>query len=439
MSDYYKKTKLNDTNGKLTYAFRFENLSDAQRFTDEKLQTIAPSNQLYPLINRFTDQLEATVRQQINSYGTDWFGTRDSSWARGEITQFTDNTRLGNEINTLTDAIGRVDVIDIDQKKKIEFTEKEVGIFSFDLASLGLIRVYKFYSPYLMEYVDKNLVQSYKTDSGETIFYYVGTPYIPRHEVPFSLKKGFYYSEILKRKVEPSELEEVVPDNIDEPIKFYYPEKKEIPKHNVKREQEVDENGNKKFASTYKKCFIDIPKVKGNLPRIDLIVPVSFASGVTGDQIFWNTISILAVANKLSTSGVNYQILGFYGNETDLTKTFSFIKLKDDTEPLDMNSLAITIGDARFFRTADFKLSWAQLIDMNRQGDVYSGVGRAITDVTEIKRKYLEFLSKQTSESDQEASNNPNSKIMIPRATSNREATSSYNTVIQQISGLLTI
>lgn len=432
----YKKTRLS---GRNNIAFYFNNLQDVQRFTNENLDKVTTTDPIFEVISRYRENIVDTVTSQILSGGTNWYGTLDTSWATQDINNFLNNQQLNTDLNRLNQNFARVDVIDISQKKKLEFTEKEIGIFSFDLASLGLIRVYQYFSTLLSDYVDNNLVQSYKNNEGDLIFYYVGTPYVPRHEVPFDLKKGYYYSEILKRRVDTSELVEVVPDNPNLPIQFFYPEKQEIPRHNVDRRQKTDIDGSKKFATTYKKCFIDIPKIKGKLPRIDLIVPVSYSASTSAQEIYWNTISVLLVAKKLTDSGINFRVLGFYGNDSQPTKLYTFVNLKDENQPLDINSLAISISDARFYRIADFKYSWAALIETNRRNEVRRGVGQSIIDISDIKRKYIEFLSLQTSQSDREAANNPNSKIMFPVAFSERQAINSYNSVIDQIKGQLVI
>jgi len=432
----YKKTKLSGIDD---VAFYFENLQDVQLFTKEKLDTIPNTDRNYRIISQYTDNISAFVQERIASEGISWFGTTDSSWATSPVNTFLKSTELNSDLTRLNQSFARVDIIDIDQQKKLEFTEKEIGIFSFDLASLGLIRVYQYYSPLLSDYVDNNLVQSYKNNYGDLIFYYVGTPYIPRHEVPFSLKDGFYYSDILKRRVDTSELIEVVPDDTDLPIKFVYPEKQEIPRHNVERRQKIDGNGVKKFATTYKKCFINIPKTKGKMPRIDLIIPLNYSATITAQQIYWNTIALLLVANKLSNSGVNFRIIGSNAGRTQNRNLYTFVNLKNENQPLDINSLSIAISDSRYFRTQGIPLTFALVIDENLNSDI-TRIGKIPNNnINDIKAKYLEFLSLQTSQSDREAANNPNTKIMFPVALTEQQAIASYNTVIDQIKGRLVI
>lgn len=441
MSDYYKKVWLDSGRSTTKNAFFFNSLADLQRFGTETIDNYPTTKPNFNVIENYkTQNIQREVERYVSFRGDSWYGTTETNWANQPITQFIRSGDLDNDIQNLNQQIGRVDIIDIDQQKKLEFTEKEIGIFSFDLASLGLIRVYEYYSPLTKSLVDANLVQSYKNEKDEQIFYYIGTPFIPRHEVFFNLKEGGYYSEILGRKVETSDLEEVVPDNPDLPIQFFYPEKMEIPRHDVERRQVVDEKGNKKFASTFKKCFIHIPKVKGSLPRIDLIVPVTYASRVSAQEIYWNTLSVLSVCEKLNRSAINFRLIICIGIRNDRNQeNFIFCNLKNDNENVDRNAIATAISDARFFRTGIFKLGWSAQIDSGWERNLDSGIGRPIDDQRTIKREYLDYLSQQLDPSDLEASRNPNSKLVVQVARNEQQAIQSYQNLIDQIAGQLII
>lgn len=439
MADYYKKVFFNNRNTKS--AFFFENTDDIQRFGKETIDSYQAFEPNFSVVNRYsTTNLPTTVQRSISNSGERWYGTTDSSWAGSPITQFLRSSDLDDDLKKLNQSIAKVDITDLDQKKKIEFTEMELGIFSFDLASLGLIRVYEYYSPLLKRVVNPDLVQSFQNENGEDIFFYVGTPFVPRHIVPFDLKQGCYFSPILGRKVESSELEEVVPDSETQAIEFYYPEQVEIPKHNVERKQVVDEDGNKKFASTYKKCFINMPKVKGKTPRIDLIVPVTYASRINSEQIYWNTASLLSICEKLNNSGINFRVIMCIAIRNDRKKeNFIFCNLKNDNENIDRNAISIAVSDARFFRTAIFQVGLSAQIESGWKTEIDSSIGFPITDQSEIKSAYIQYLSKQTDPSDIESSLMLQSKLVLSTALSEQEAIRSYQNIIQQVEGLITI
>jgi hypothetical protein len=65
-----------------------------------------------------------------------------------------------------------------------------------------------------------------------------------------------------------------------------------------------------------------------------------------------------------------------------------------------------------------------------------SSIGRPITGTQEIKRAYLDLLSKSPNPEDRAAAERPNSKIVLPLALSERDAQNAYNSIINQIVNL---
>ena len=90
----------------------------------------------------------------------------------------------------------------------------------------------------------------------------------------------------------------------------------------------------------------------------------------------------------------------------------------------------------RYFRIEGFMLDWATQYDSGFERDMNSGVAGTITDRTEIKNAYVEFLSLSNSESDKKSATLLDSKIVLPTANNEATALSSYNTVITEISNL---
>jgi hypothetical protein len=261
-----------------------------------------------------------------------WFGTTDLNLITGPISTYLFNNQLESFLNTFRNQTVNLDVVDIDQQKSIKFTEKEIGIFSFDLASLGLIRVFEYYSPLLERIVSPNFIKSRKGADGKLVFYHIFVPAVPAHKVEYDIKKGGYYSKILKRIVSKSELSEVVTDT---DIYFEFPERKEVPQHDVERRQQVDEKGVKKFSSTFKKSFIYIPQIEKPLPRIDIIATASYNAGVDAKtQMIYSSMAAIAVAEKLSKSGVNYRIIAAYPVQTSgggtKKQVYTFVTLKKE-------------------------------------------------------------------------------------------------------------
>jgi hypothetical protein len=425
---YYKREQLS-ANGT---AFMFDSLQSYNRFIDDTERT-ATGNAL----RKFREiNSPSFIRDNIQQ-GISWFGTTDPNLVSGNLDSYLFNNELQTFLDTFRNSTVNVDVVDIDQQKAIRFTEKEIGIFSFDLASLGLIRVFEYYSPLLKRIVSPNLVISQKNEQGQLIFYHIYMPYIPKHKVEYDVNKGGYYSNILKRVVTKDSLIEVV---TGKDIYLAYPETPEIPQHVVDQRQQVDENGRKKFSSTFKRSFIEIPKVDKNLPRIDIIVAASYSSGVNAQtQMIYSSMAAIAIAEKLSKSGVNYRIIASYPVKTSgwgtSKKVFPYVVVKKEGEPFDKNKIAILLSDARQFRYRQFKGFLATQFDAGYDVNIDpDGIGSPIYNDTEVKDAYMDYLRKQDNPEDKKAAENPRSKIVFNGALSQQDAINQYNRVIQEIS-----
>lgn len=428
---YYKRLKLR---GNRT-AFMFNNLDDYNKFIED-VDKVAVGNARYGL-----DRINESdyVERRISVKGERWYGTQDASLVQNNLTSYLFNSQLQSFLDSFRNQSINVDIIDLDQQKAIKFTEREIGIFSFDLASLGLIRVFEYYSPLLERVVSPNNVISEKNQEGKLIFYHVYMPYVPMHKVEYDLKMGGYYSKILKRVVAKSDLIEVV---TEDDVYLAFPERQEIPLHVVEQRQQLDEQGRKKFSSTFKKSFIYIPQVEKSLPRVDIIVAASYADGVNAQtQMIYSSMAAIAIAEKLSKSGVNYRIIASYPVETSgsgtRNKVFTFVTIKKEGEPLDKNKMAILLSDARQFRYQQFKGFLAAQFDAGYDSNIDpTSIGYAITSDTDVKAAYLEYLSKQDNPEDRAAAANERSKIVFNGALSEQQAIDQYNRIIREISNL---
>lgn len=428
---YYKRLKLR---GDRT-AFMFNNLDDYNKFIED-VDKVAVGNARYGL-----DRINEPdyVERRIRGGGEQWYGTNDASLVQNNLTSYLFNSQLQSFLDSFRNQSINVDVIDLDQQKAIKFTEREIGIFSFDLASLGLIRVFEYYSPLLERVVSPNNVISEKNQEGKLIFYHVYMPYVPMHKVEYDLKMGGYYSKILKRVVTKSDLIEVVTEN---DVYLAFPERQEIPLHVVEQRQQLDEQGRKKFSSTFKKSFIYIPQVEKSLPRVDIIVAASYASSVNAQtQMIYSSMAAIAIAEKLSKSGVNYRIIASYPIETSGSgtryKVYSFVTIKKEGEPLDKNKMAILLSDARQFRYQQFKGFLATQFDAGYDSNIDpTSIGYPITSDTDVKAAYMEYLNKQDNPEDRAAAANERSKIVFNGALSEQQAIDQYNRIIREISNL---
>jgi len=428
---YYDKKVLNP---KKTIYY-FDGLMDYLKFTKDtepKLNGNAENGW-----NRLKG--EQNVRRNATN---SWYGTTDVQKIIGEKKSFLFNNELDRFLQAIVKSAIRTDVTDIEQKKKLEFTEKELGIFSFDLASLGLVRVNEYYSPLLKKIVESDYIRSYVASDGKLVFYHIKVDAVKRHYIEYSGKEKGYYSNVLKRLVPVSDLtQEVVDDN----ILFVYEETFEIPQHDVEVRQKRNEEGGLKYATTWKKSFMYIPKTLNTLPRIDLIIASSYGGSVNAtNAMIWNTMAGLAVAQKLSQSNINYRIIAAYtdratGGSRD-KEVYTFVKIKDENQPLNPNMMATLLSDGRFFRYETFLGSFATMWDAGYDNDIRpSDISATINDTEadpKIRNAYIEYLKTNKGYGDRLAAQNFESKIVFRQALTERDAVNEYNRVIDKIAKL---
>ena len=362
-----------------------------------------------------------------------WYGTTNANEVKGDLNEFLFIDDLNRFLDDFRNSTVNFDSVDIDQKKKIVFTSQEIGIFSFDLASVGLVRVYEYYSPLLQKIVNPNFVRSYKGDDGSIIFYHLEVKEIPAHKVE---KNGnSFYSELLKREVDASK---VYVDDSSGKIEFYYPTIEAIPQHDLQRKQQLSKDGKPKFASTFKKSFIHIPKINNRLPRIDLIISSAYSYQINArTQMLWSSMAAITIAEKLSKSGVDFRIFAAYAKELDNKKElYTFVKLKDTFEPLNINGLAIMTSDARMYRYKLFKGTITAAFDAGYGNNLPNAVSYPLNDNVKIKSAFMEYL-RQTKDYDTDDERVIDaSKIIFTRALDRQEAMQQYTDTVKQISNV---
>jgi hypothetical protein len=329
---------------------------------------------------------------------------------------------------------------------------------------------------------DENNVPLRNT-SGELMFYHIHREEIPEHEIIYDASKGGYYSKRLQRVVRP---EEYLTINIGDFEQFLFIEQPEIQKHSVIRQNALDSEGKKRYTTTFKKCFIHIPPVEKPLPRIDIIVACSFSGGVDArTQSIYSSMSAIALAEKLSRSGINYRIIVGYASLTtggnNRNEVYSFVTIKKEGEALDRNLMAVMMSDGRSFRAMGFRGDIASMYDagldreisvsgisstindsltirktkdkkyeiydvntgnfwnsaVNREFDTEQEaedfVRRNSSDVNRMKNAYVDMLANSSDPADRKASENRDSKIVFSGALNQQSAVNQYNLVIEQI------
>lgn len=428
----YKKVNLSDNNNR-GVVYMYDTYYDFLDFNEEQFAAIdkKPTSNAFRVKEGYFSpkDLESSARSES------WFGTTDVSQVTQEIRSFLMNTELESQTRQLSNnTIPSID-FDLEQKKQLEFTSQEIGIFSFDLASLGLIRVFEYYSPLLKRNVDPNYVKSFKLDDNKLVFYHVYVAEVPEHIL--EQRNGKLFSTLLNTFIERDQAE--MKTDKEGNIYFVHPFASEIPKHDVERIQKRNEDGSLKFSSTWKKSFIYIPVQENHIPQLDLFFVSSFSvSRNAKTEIFWNAVLMNALIEILSKANLRFRVYAGLGNSwKNDALNLSFVKVKDINDALDPNIIAILSGDARSYRYNGFKWylasGWESGLDLN----ISSSFGTVISDETQLKNALIETLLKTNDfGSSREDTANPRTKILVPPVTNINQARDAILSVIRQIEGV---
>jgi hypothetical protein len=395
------------------------------------------------LSTKATEIYESSVSKQrvesSTSRGDKWYGTTNPNEVLQPFQSFLFQDRLRTELDSIQRNVVDNVNYNIDQKKQIVFTSQEIGIFSFDLASLGLIRVFEYYSPLLKRIVDGNFIRSFKTSEGKLVFYHIYVAEVPEHLL--IQKNGKLFSPLLKTYINKDEA--IVRTDSKGSILFFHKYEAEIPKHDVERIQQKNDDGKPKFSSTWKKSFIYIPKVEKELPQIDLIISSTFYADVSAQNIFWTGVAVNTILNILSSANMRFRVYvgisNSWSRDTNDSMT-SFIKVKDLNDAVDANLVSILTSDARNFRYNFFK--WIiRFADENGYRDkMTSGLGSVNDSKIFLKNAFIELMQeKKDFGSSIEDTLNPNTKIILTGVRTRDGAIQEIENVINQIKGLAVI
>ena len=428
----YKKVTLSENNN-TGVVYMYDTYYDFLDFNEEQFKDIDnnPTSRAFNVKQRYfaTNNIENSSRRES------WFGTTNAD----EVTQEIRSFLMGNELELETrqlsnNTIPSID-FDLEQKKQLEFTSQEIGIFSFDLASLGLIRVFEYYSPLLKRNVDANYVKSYKVDDNKLVFYHVYVAEVPEHIL--EQRNGKLFSTLLNTFIERSDAE--IKTDKDGNIYFVHPFASEIPKHDVERIQKRNEDGSLKFSSTWKKSFIYIPVQENHIPQLDIFFVTSFSANRNArTEIFWNAVLMNALIEILSKANLRFRVFAGLGNSWGNTGlNLSFVKVKDINDALDANIISILSGDARSYRYNGFKWYLASAWERRIDNNISSSFGTVVTNETQLKNALIETLVKTNDfGSSREDTVNPRTKILVPPVVDIDEARDAILSVIRQIEGV---
>lgn len=371
--------------------------------------------------------------------GQKWFGATSGNELKSEINQYLYSSELDTNTTTLlnNEKINN-QFSRLDQTKKMKFTEQEIGVFSFDLASLGLLPIVEYYSPLLKRVVSGNNVKSFVNQEGKRIFFHVEKPFIPKHLCNYSAKSQGFYSSFFQRNVDKNDLIEEVNLNTNE-IDYYYPEQEKIEQHFVEQRQVLNKDGQKKFTTTWKKSFVYFPIQDKPMPRVDIVVISSFSGFVDAKDFQYGATIAVALAKKLTQFNIDYQILVTTPKQWDTRpnpKQFTFIKAKAKGDVLDIPKISILTGDPRQYRYTKFKVDFALAQEAGWSDKVDSGFGIPLRDTDEVKENYIKYLQNSLDPSDNEVAKKPETILVVGGVNTYQGAENQYQSILRQLQNI---
>lgn len=221
----------------------------------------------------------------------------------------------------------------------LKYNDLGLGIFDFNKASTGLIALYKYYSFEKQEYVEGQLVETYKDD--DKYKYRMITDGSPVALVPSV------------RDTDDKDLIEKAYKEIYNGANPF----EALKKYNLRI------GGANAFSSTIKKSYV----LKEKFPKTKNAVRIFFKVGENCNVLWpsykWVGYAAIGIAELLDTLGYATSIIGVNGNQSNIKidgslesgSRFWGITLKRFEETLDKDSLLYIASDPSFFRVKIFE------------------------------------------------------------------------------------
>jgi hypothetical protein len=301
----------------------------------------------------------------FDSFRESFVGTDQATADAGVFIDYINKDDLDQAIESFDAILGDIEMGGEVKKGKLKITDDKRGIFDFSLASKGLFRVVEFYSEELKNELpeefpklpkgiaDPNSVQ--KNTLGQ--FFYVSKT---NNKSYFLKRRQKGTTEILELK--PDALLKTTENGIEYTAISSY--------EGVKLD----------FKSSTKKTYLMFQKKGGKAKYVDLYCVVGGLKDLQPIGMLNRTLPVLLASKVLEENGIKTRIFGtrmyrridLNDDPIDSYVTYTF-KLKDYSEDLDFNWLAINVADTRFFRWNLWKYVSA-MMQLQGQNDVGAGV-----------------------------------------------------------------
>jgi len=361
-----------------TYQFLFKKFEGVEDFSEkgktavEELLRTKPND--LKKFQKFKDFMDSAF------FGTEYqkfIGTDFATAEKGEFIDYFDKNTLDKAIDSFDAILGEIEMGGDIKKSKLIITDDKRGIFDFGLASKGLFRVVEFYS----EELKNELPEEFKNFPKGIVnpdnvqknvlgqFVYVSDT---NKKTYFLKRRQKGTTKILNLK--PDALLKVTDNGIEHTAINNY--------EGVKLE----------FASSTKKSYLMFKKKGGKARYVDLYCVIGGKAELTAVGMLNRVLPVLLAAKVLEENGIKTRIFGMrmyhrmngtkevtykkkkvtVANLIDSFVNYTF-QLKDYSQDIDFNWLAINVADPRFFRWNLWKYASAML-QLEGEDDEGSGV-----------------------------------------------------------------
>ena len=194
-------------------------------------------------------------------------------------------------------------------KRRLDYNDRGLGVFSFDRAAQGLYRLPEFVNLATGQKVDDRLVEREAAS-------------------PNSTGKERYWQAATQ------------------------------PRQELVKRWELRPDGSPLFRTTSKRVFGHFPKTKRMKAATEIFVSCGNYSDITPEQFLYSGMVALVIARLLIRGGVPVKIntvIGWRGSSSTEDYCCAVVPLKHYDEPLDDNLLAVATSDPRFWRCEGFR------------------------------------------------------------------------------------
>lgn len=263
---------------------------------------------------------------------------------KAEIDTFIDMPLIRSSIDSFDGILEQIEMGGAFDKSRLKATSNPQGIFDFSLASQGLIRPPEYYSEELAKDHPNLFYSQYTLDDGRVLSGLVPPNLVQKKEgvngivfyYPYQVSGKTYDYLCIQRQVG---VTQALLENSSLKTKMF---------GNMQILAEY--NPLVVFRSTNKKCYLLYDKKGGKANYVELYVVQGGLQDLTTEGMLLKIMPVLLAADTLEKAGVKtriYAVRAYYDGRNNVFMTYP---IKNYSEDLDWNKIALHTADPRIFR-----------------------------------------------------------------------------------------